>query len=140
MYKRQFLQLATAKEGAEIPWRDLLLYEYYWERNYPQTPTMHAVRGDRYKYIRYHGIWDTDELYDLQADPHETTNLINDPAHAERITAMNERLFEILEDTTGMELPLVRDRGTKFYHRKNSGTKGAPFHEWMYREAGTSGR
>ena len=25
-----------------------------------------------YKYIRYHGIWDIDELYDLRADPLET--------------------------------------------------------------------
>ena len=26
---------------------------------------MHALRGDRYKYIHYYGIWDSDELYDL---------------------------------------------------------------------------
>jgi N-acetylglucosamine-6-sulfatase len=43
--------------GKTQPWRNGLLYEYYWERNYPQTPTMHAIRGDRYKYIRYTGIW-----------------------------------------------------------------------------------
>jgi N-acetylglucosamine-6-sulfatase len=69
---RSFLPLA---QGKSAPWRDALLYEYYWERNFPQTPTLHAVRGDRYKYIRYQGIWDTDELYDLQADPGETKNL-----------------------------------------------------------------
>ena len=42
-----------------------MLYEYFWEWNYPHTPTVHAVIGQRYKYIRYHGVWDTDELYDL---------------------------------------------------------------------------
>src|SRR3546814_18773107 len=42
-------------EGKSIPWRTELLYEYYWERNFPQTPTIHALRGDRYKYIHYHG-------------------------------------------------------------------------------------
>ncbi|HAV65421.1 MAG TPA: acetylglucosamine-6-sulfatase, partial [Verrucomicrobiales bacterium] len=63
---RSFYPLLT---GREIPWRDYLLYEYFWEHNYPHTPTMHALRGDRYKYIRYHGLWDRDELYDLLADP-----------------------------------------------------------------------
>ena len=48
---------------------DELLYEYYWERNFPQTPTVHALREDRYKYVRYHGVWDIDELYDLAEDP-----------------------------------------------------------------------
>ncbi|MFN8814714.1 MAG: sulfatase, partial [Acidobacteriota bacterium] len=43
---RSFLPLA---QGRQIPWRDGLLYEYYWERNFPQTPTIHALRGDRYK-------------------------------------------------------------------------------------------
>lgn len=137
MNGQSFLPLA---KGEDIEWRDYLLYEYYWERNYPQTPTMHALIGDQYKYIRYHGIWDTDELYDLKSDPKERTNLINRPEQEERVAKLNARLFEILEETSGMDLPLVGDRGTKFYHRKVDGTKGAPFHDWMYREAGTSGR
>ena len=47
----------------------VLLYEYYWEYNFPQTPTTFALRGKRYKFIQYHGIWDIDELYDLKNDP-----------------------------------------------------------------------
>jgi N-acetylglucosamine-6-sulfatase len=62
--------------GEKVPWRSELLYEYYWERNFPQTPTVHALREDRYKYMHFHGIWDLDELYDLAADPHETNNLL----------------------------------------------------------------
>ncbi len=134
---RSFLPLA---KGEEIAWNNELLYEYYWERNYPQTPTTHALRDERYKYIRYHGVWDTDELYDLQTDPQERINLIQDPAHAERIEKMNARLFEMLEESQGTSLPLLPDRGTKFYHRKIDGSKGASFPEWFYREAGTSGR
>lgn len=67
-------------------WRKDLLYEYYWERNFPQTPTLHALRTDRYKYIHYYGIWDSDELYDLQEDPLETNNLID---NAERKARSN---------------------------------------------------
>ncbi len=123
---RSFLAFA---KGEEAEWRDYLLYEYYWERNYPQTPTMHALRGGRYKYIRYHGIWDTDELYDLREDPGETQNLIADPAFADTVEEMNRRLFEILEETTGMDLPLLEDRGTKFLHRREDGSPAAEFPE-----------
>jgi N-acetylglucosamine-6-sulfatase len=105
-----FLPLLQARQ---IPWRDSLLYEYYWERNFPQTPTIHALRGDRYKYIRYHGIWDTDELYDLQEDPLETNNLISSEKHAPVVRDMNRRLFEVLERTGGMQMPLWPDRGSQ---------------------------
>ncbi len=119
-----FLKIA---QGETIPWRDYLLYEYLWERNYPQTPTMHALRGDRYKYVRYHGIWDVDELYDLQADPHERRNLIDAPDKQELVAKLNRRLFEILKQTGGDHVPLPPDRGTKFLHRRKGGSGAAPF-------------
>ena len=69
---------ATGRGTKRIPteWRQNLLYEYYWEYNFPHTPTTFALRTQRYKFIQYHGIWDIDELYDLQNDPHEEHNLI----------------------------------------------------------------
>ncbi|MEM0969134.1 MAG: sulfatase, partial [Verrucomicrobiota bacterium] len=54
---KSFLPLA---QGVETPWRDYFFYVYYWEQNYPQTPTQFALRGDQYKYITYYGVWDTD--------------------------------------------------------------------------------
>lgn len=120
--------------GESDDWRDFLLYEYYWERNYPQTPTMHALLGERYKYIRYHGIWDVDELYDSKNDPEERVNLINDPAQAERVEELNARLFELLAETKGDSMPILKDRGTKFLHRKKGGSKAAPFPNWFYQK------
>jgi arylsulfatase A-like enzyme len=105
-------------EGKDTPWRDVVFYEYYWEPNYPQTPTVHGIRTDRYKYIRYHGIWDLDELYDLQEDPQEMQNLIKDPAHQDLVKSLNTRLFDWLEKTGGMEIPLRRDRGVREDRRK----------------------
>src|SRR5690606_26538707 len=71
---RSFLPLL---EGEEIDWGvDTIYYEYFWERPFPQTPTVYAVRTNRYKFIRYHGVWDINELFDLQEDPHEMRNLI----------------------------------------------------------------
>jgi N-acetylglucosamine-6-sulfatase len=114
-------------QGKNTTWRDTLLYEYYWERNFPQTPTMHALRGERFKYIRYHGIWDLNELYDLKEDPRETTNLINDPKHAATVKDLNAKLFDFLEKTNGLSMPLYPDRGTASDKRHPTRSKTAPF-------------
>jgi N-acetylglucosamine-6-sulfatase len=114
-------------QGREVPWRDVLLYEYYWERNFPQTPTVHALRGDRYKYIRAHGVWDIDELYDLREDPLESNNLIFSPEHRPIVQQMNRRLFELLEKTGGLSMPLWPDRGGQQNLRHPGRSKAAPF-------------
>jgi N-acetylglucosamine-6-sulfatase len=85
-----------------------LLYEYYWEYAFPHTPTVFALRGPRYKYIYYHGVWDQNELYDLETDSLEQHNLIEVPAFQERAWAMRDRLFDRLEETGGMRIPLRR--------------------------------
>lgn len=113
--------------GERVPWRDALLYEYYWERNFPQTPTTHAVRGDRYKYIHYHGIWDIDELYDLEADPLEVDNLIFSPGHERVIEKLNKQLFQILKDTGGMSIPIAQDAGEVNRLRRPDKAKAAEF-------------
>ncbi len=100
---RSFLPLL---EQRDVPWREEVLYEYYWEWNFPQTPTTLGIRGDRYKYIYYHGIWDKDELYDIQADPLEQTNLAVRPEFNDLKVQMRSRLFEMLEETDGMKIPL----------------------------------
>jgi arylsulfatase A-like enzyme len=41
----------------------------------PLRRNLRAVRTDRYKYIE--GSDDSRELYDLEADPHETTNVMD---------------------------------------------------------------
>jgi N-acetylglucosamine-6-sulfatase len=121
---RNFLPLL---EGKTIPWRDGLFYEYYWERNFPMTPTMHALRGDRYKYIHYYGIWDTDELYDLQEDPLESNNLISSPKHQAVVKQMNKQMFDIMESTGAMYIPLYRDSGPQNNKRTPTGAKSAEF-------------
>jgi N-acetylglucosamine-6-sulfatase len=120
-------------QGQTAGWRKELLYEYYWERNFPHTPTIHALRGDRYKFIRYHGIWDIDELYDLQEDPLESRNLIFSEAHQPVIKEMRDRLFKTLEETNGLSMPLWPDRGGQSGLRNPAGSKGADFPPEMVR-------
>jgi N-acetylglucosamine-6-sulfatase len=118
-------------QGKAVPWRDALLYEYYWERNFPQTPTVHAVRGDRYKYIRYHGVWDADELYDLTVDPLEARNLIFSPGHEAVARQLNTRLFDMLAETGGTNMPLARDAGFRGWRRRRDGPPQGVFPDML---------
>ena len=88
--------------------RDKIFYEYYWEYDFPMTPTVFGMRTDQYKYIRYHGIWDRNELYDLKNDPHEMYNLIGKPELQETAKSMSQSLYNWLEETKGMQIPLKR--------------------------------
>ena len=121
---RSFLPLLR---NEKTPWRDSLLYEYYWERNFPQTPTVHALRESQYKYVHVYGHWDVDELYDLQADPMETTNLIFSREHQPIVRRMNQQLFAALDQTGGMYIPLFPDRGQQNDLRNPKGSKAAQF-------------
>ena len=99
----------------------------FWERAFPQTPTVLGVRGDRYKLIRFHGVWEPYELYDLETDPHEMRNLLGDvrvetqagtldrqivrrasPDVRELFTGLMERLNAIVRETGALDQPTWR--------------------------------
>lgn len=104
----QGMSIVPLLTGEATSWRDKIFYEYYWENNYPHTPTMHGIRTDRYKLIRYHGIWDTNEFYDLTEDPFEMNNLIASPGHQTLIEELTDEIYNWLESTDGMQIPLKR--------------------------------
>jgi len=89
-------------------WRDKVFYEYYWEMAYPSTPTLFAVRTEKYKYIFNHGVWDTNELYDLENDPYEMNNLIRSSEHQQIAKELRSDIFTWLETTGGEQIPLKR--------------------------------
>jgi N-acetylglucosamine-6-sulfatase len=128
------LSFLPLMRGEKPAWRDSLLYEYYWEWNYPMTPTMFALRGDRYKYIHYYGIWDSDELYDLIDDPLETRNLIYEPEIQTIVQEMDRKLFATLERTGGMSITLYPHRGRQQNFRNPAGSKPADFPPQLVRK------
>jgi N-acetylglucosamine-6-sulfatase len=114
---RSFVPLA---QGKTVPWRDYFLYVYYWEKNFPQSPTVFSLRGERYKYITYYGLWDADELYDLQTDPDEAKNLLYDPKFKPIATSMEKRLYDMMAELGGMEIPLNAPLGASSNKRLRS--------------------
>lgn len=120
-------------KGEEIPWRDYFFYVYYWEQNYPHTPTQFALRGEQYKYITYYGVWDTDELFDIKADPGEQNNLIHDPKYAKVYEEMQTRLYEMMDELGGMMIPMNPPKGRQQNKRlrERGGKDAADFPEAM---------
>jgi N-acetylglucosamine-6-sulfatase len=79
---RSLVPLFTAVPEA---WRRSFLIEYNTDIVFPRTLRMgyDAVRTARHKLIRYRELEGMNELYDLQQDPFELTNLIARPAAAD---------------------------------------------------------
>lgn len=110
MQGSSFLPLLRGEHPA---WRNKVFYEYYWEQAFPQTPTTFAVRTDKYKYISYNGIWDINELYDLEADPYEMNNLIRNKDLEKTGLQLRTELNNWLEQTNGLQIPLKKQMGRK---------------------------
>ncbi|NLF31373.1 MAG: sulfatase-like hydrolase/transferase [Planctomycetes bacterium] len=93
----QGMSAAPLLAGKTAGWRTSFLYEY-WRDLTPVVPRMVCVRTDRWKYTRYPDI-DQHELYDLQADPHEMTNLADAPGHAGRVAELRAELERLMRET-----------------------------------------
>ena len=130
---QSFLKLAAGKQPSSA-WRKNMLYEYYWEYNFPHTPTTFALRTDRYKFIQYHGIWDLDELYDLKNDPNETQNLIFIKEHQQQIRQMRTDLHQILATAEANRVPFSQKMNMGANLRLKLGSKAAEFPEELLRE------
>lgn len=126
--------LPLAKGEKVDNWRSSLLYEYYWEFNFPHTPTTFAIRSDNFKLIQYHGIWDTDELYDLKNDPREMRNLIDDPQYLAVKVKLRKALYSRLDDGGEYTVPYTKKFSTGAVFRQSQRTKAAEFPDGWLRD------
>lgn len=120
---RSFVKLV--RDGTDASWRKAWYYEYNYEKQFPYTPNIRAIRTDRWKYIHYpHGDGGPDrykaELYDLQTDPEENKNLIDDPAQADRVKELRAMLEKQIDETGGRpdKMPIDEGIGTQLPDQK----------------------
>ncbi|MBM3727436.1 MAG: sulfatase [Acidobacteria bacterium] len=73
---------APIAQGRRTAWTNRLYFEYSYVR---------AVRTENLKYIERTGGYPS-ELYDLEADPGETKNLIAEPAHQKQLEGLRRNL------------------------------------------------
>jgi arylsulfatase A-like enzyme len=74
---------AASLQGEKIEWDDTVFFEF---------ATVRAIETPKWKYVRRFPPTDPRELYDLESDSDETVNLIDLPAHAEIVAALDQSL------------------------------------------------
>ncbi len=123
---QSFIKLGSGKTKLEN-WRKSLMYEYYWEWNFPHTPTTFALRTNDYKFITYHGVWDLDELYDMKMDTKEQRNLAYDPKYRQIVRKMRTELYTKLKAANADRVPFSPKRRDGAVLRRKSGSKPSTF-------------
>ena len=93
--------LVPLLERRKVPWRTSFLIEYFTDTVFPRIRNMGyvAVRTSRHKYIKYRELQGMDELYDLDNDPYEETNLIDRPDALKTLQTMQAELQRLIEQT-----------------------------------------
>ena len=110
----QGLSLVPLLKGETPPdWRTCFYYHYYeyprWHRVRPQ----YGVVTDRYKLVHfYKPDIDEWELYDLQENPPETKNFINDPSHAQVVQNLHAELTRLRSE---LKVPAESDEPRSAY-------------------------
>jgi len=105
-YAQTFLELS----GAELPgdmqgrslvplmrgerpegWREAIYYHYYGFPAVHMVARHYGIRTERHKLMRFYQF-DEWELYDLESDPDERTNLYGRPEHTDLVARLSEEL------------------------------------------------
>jgi N-acetylglucosamine-6-sulfatase len=94
--------LVSLLTGRAQKLRDSFLIEYFSDTVFPRMKNMgyRAVRTSNWKYIHYLELADSDELYDLAADPYESMNRINDLTAAPKLAELQAELSKSTNEMT----------------------------------------
>jgi arylsulfatase A-like enzyme len=99
IHGRSWAQLVR---GGDAGWRRTWFYYYNYEKQFPYTPNVRGVRSETWKLIRYpHGDGSPDrhkaEFYNIEFDPEERRNLIDNPRYAVARRHMEKELARLMQ-------------------------------------------
>ncbi|MXV92974.1 MAG: sulfatase [Chloroflexi bacterium] len=105
MQGRSFAPLLRGEAVSD--WRESMYYRYWMHRAHHNVYAHYGIRTRRHKLIYYYadpletagslpGTFTPEwELFDLEADPYELKNIVNDPANAELVAALKAELHQL---------------------------------------------
>jgi len=106
-----FFQNLTGETPAD--WQQSMYYHYYEFPYWHHVQPHYGIRNQRYKLAHFYYNIDVWEFYDLQQDPHELSNEIDNPEYAGIIDEMKNELHQLMvryqNDKTLAEFRAVTD-------------------------------
>jgi len=101
------------KASTPPDWRKSMYYRYWMNRGKHNVPAHYGIRTTRYKLVFFYGLrLDNNpagfgkgesmlpgmELYDLEKDPEELSNVYNDPEYADVVRELKAELLRLKEE------------------------------------------
>ncbi len=90
-------------------WRKDVYYHYYEYPGFHSVRAHYGVKSGRYKLMRFYGDINAWEFYDLESDPGEMHNRIDDPAVQPIVADLKRKLIRLREQYRDTDGPAVGD-------------------------------
>ncbi|MDH3648688.1 MAG: sulfatase [Saprospiraceae bacterium] len=95
-FQGRSLRVLAESDGPVDDWRTSMYYHYYeYPHGWHNVKRHEGVRGERYKLMHYYNDIDAWELFDLQDDPTEINNQIDDPQMEGKIVELKQEMARL---------------------------------------------
>lgn len=96
MHGRSFLPTLAGQELKK--WRDGVYYHYYEFPFWHHVQPHYGIRTDRYTLAHFYYNIDQWELYDLESDPDQVVNQIDNPEYASVVKQLKKELYDLQKE------------------------------------------
>ncbi|MFD1062263.1 sulfatase [Winogradskyella litorisediminis] len=80
-------------------WKQAMYYHYYEFPYWHHVQPHYGIRTQKYTLAHFYYNIDVWELYDLEKDPQQMNNVINDPQYASVVSELKEQLKDLMKDS-----------------------------------------